>query len=215
MGELPKDMQVKILRALQERRIDRVGGLRTMDVDVRVIAATNVDLAQAVEQGVFREDLYYRLNVIPVHLPPLRERADDIPLLIEHFLRRFNERLGKDVRRVAPDALATLMEHPWPGNIRELENMMERTVLLSEGDTIHLEDLPSLRRGAVPEPGGDDLDGMGLKEYVRVHTAKLERRRIQRVLEAEDGNVTRAARRLGISRKSLQTKMKDYGLRDP
>jgi len=215
VGELPKDMQVKILRALQERRIDRVGGLQSHQVDVRVIAATNVDLGKAVEKGTFREDLFYRLNVIPIHLPPLRDRVDDIPLLVEHFLHRFNERLGKEVRRVAPDAMAALLEHPWPGNIRELENLMERSVLLSEGDTIHLADLPGLRRGAVATTDGEDIDDMGLKEYVRVHTAKLERTRIQRVLEAEDGNVTRAARRLGISRKSLQTKMKEYGLRDP
>lgn len=215
VGELPRDMQVKILRALQERRIDRVGGLQPIEVDVRVIAATNVDLAQAVANGSFREDLFYRLNVIPMHLPPLRERIDDIPLLIEHFLSRFNERLGQDVRRVAPDALAALLEHSWPGNIRELENLMERLVLLSDSDTIHLADLPGLRRGSTIPTEGEDIDDMGLKEYVRVHTAKLERARIQRVLEAEDGNVTRAARRLGISRKSLQTKMKEYGLRDP
>lgn len=215
VGELPKDMQVKILRALQERTIDRVGGLRQITIDVRVIAATNLDLAAAVAEGSFREDLYYRLNVVPLHLPPLRERADDIPLLVEHFLKRFNTRLDKSVQRVAPDALAALLEHPWPGNIRELENLMERSVLLVEGDTIHLADLPGLRRVSGTATIGGDLDEMGLKEFVRVHTAKLERARIQRVLEAEGSNVTRAARRLGISRKSLQTKMKDYGLRDP
>jgi len=214
VGELPKDMQVKILRALQERTIDRVGGLRTIDIDVRVIAATNRDLGAAVRDGLFREDLYYRLNVVPLHLPPLRERADDIPLLVEHFLARFNERLGKSVQRVGPDALAALLEHPWPGNIRELENLMERSVLLADSEEIQLSDLPGLRRGDSAGFTGGDLDEMGLKEFVRVHTAKLERTRIQRVLEAEDGNVTRAARRLGISRKSLQTKMKDYGLRD-
>src|SRR5690606_33731843 len=112
VGELPRDMQVKILRALQERKIDRVGGLRPIEVDVRVIAATNVDLYEAVREGRFREDLFYRLNVVPIHLPPLRERVDDIPLLVEHFLRRFNERLGKSVRRVDPEALAALLEHP-------------------------------------------------------------------------------------------------------
>jgi two-component system, NtrC family, response regulator AtoC len=213
VGELPKDMQVKILRALQERTIDRVGGLRPIDIDVRVIAATNRNLGASVREGTFREDLYYRLNVVPLHLPPLRERADDIPLLVEHFLKRFNERLGKNVQRVAPDAIASLLEHPWPGNIRELENLMERTVLLVEGDEIQLADLPGLRGGGGAPLASGDLDDMGLKEFVRVHTAKLERTRIQRVLEAEDSNVTRAARRLGISRKSLQTKMKEYGLR--
>ena len=214
VGELPRDMQVKILRALQERKIDRVGGVRPIEVDTRVIAATNVDLLKAVNEGRFRDDLYYRLNVIPLHLPPLRERKDDIPLLVEHFLRRFNKRLGKQVRRVDPEALAALLAHPWPGNIRELENLMERSVLLCEGDAIGVADLPGLRGVPSQAAADPELDALGLKEYVRVHTAKLERMRIQRVLTAEEGNVTRAARRLGISRKSLQTKMKEYGLRD-
>ncbi|MFT7521919.1 MAG: two-component system response regulator AtoC, partial [Kiritimatiellia bacterium] len=126
------------------------------------------------------------------------------------------KRLGKTVQRVSPDSLALLLQYSWPGNIRELENLMERSVLLCEQETIYPSDLPGLYGGStVPDAGLDDIDEMGLKEYVRVHTAKLERVRIQRVLKAEDGNVTRAARRLGISRKSLQTKMKDYGLRNP
>jgi len=215
VGELPLDMQVKLLRALQERQVDPVGGLRPVAIDVRLVAATNIDLARAVDEGRFRRDLFYRLNVIPVRLPALRERVDDIPLLVEHFLRRFNQRLATSVQRVDPAAMAVLLEHDWPGNIRELENLMERLVLLADGDTIGVIDLPDLR--GAPEIGADDhddLDGLGLKEYVRVHTAKLERQRIRRVLSAEEGNVTRAARRLGISRKSLQTKMKDYGLRD-
>lgn len=214
VGELPREMQVKILRALQERRIDRVGGVRPIEVDTRVVAATNVDLLEAVRAGHFREDLFYRLNVIPLHLPPLRERKDDIPLLVEHFLRRFNTRLAKSVRRVDPEALAALLAHPWPGNIRELENLMERSVLLSDGDTIGVADLPGLRGIPARPEAEQELDDLGLKEYVRVHTVKLERMRIRRVLESEEGNVTRAARRLGISRKSLQTKMKEYGLRD-
>ncbi|MEQ1503034.1 MAG: sigma-54 dependent transcriptional regulator [Myxococcota bacterium] len=212
IGELPREMQVKLLRALQERRIDRVGGIEPIAIDVRVVAATNVDLKKASDEGRFRSDLFYRLSVFPIHLPPLRERVDDIPLLVEHFLRRFDARLGKHVARVAPDALAALLEYGWPGNIRELENLMERAVLLAEGDTIGLADLPGLRGPSGPP--SEELDELDLKEYVRVHTARLERARIQRVLEAEDGNVTRAARRLGISRKSLQTKMKEYGLRD-
>lgn len=215
IGELPRDMQVKLLRALQEKTIDRVGGLRPIGVDVRLIAATNVDLERAVADGSFREDLYYRLNVIPLRIPPLRDRLEDIPLLVEHFLAQFNERLGQSVVRIAPDALAGLMAHGWPGNIRELENMMERLVLLCDAEEIRLEDLPGLAGTVSASLPDDDMDTMGLKEYVRVHTAKLERTRIKRVLEAEDGNVTRAAKRLGISRKSLQTKMKDYGLREP
>jgi two-component system response regulator AtoC len=213
VGELPRDLQVKLLRALQERRIDRVGGVQPVEVDVRVVAATNLDLKKAVESGKFRNDLYYRLSVFPIHLAPLRERVDDIPLLVEHFLRQFSHRLGKAVGRVSPEALAALLEHPWPGNIRELENLVERAVLLTESDTITLADLPTLEGGSSPGEG-PELDALDLKEYVRVHLARLERARIQRVLEAEDGNVTRAARRLGISRKSLQTKMKEYGLRD-
>jgi two-component system, NtrC family, response regulator AtoC len=213
VGELPRDMQVKLLRALQERVIDRVGGVEPIPVDVRVVAATNVDLKKAVDEGRFRSDLYYRLAVFPIQLPPLRERVEDIPLLVEHFLRRFAVRLGKNVVRMAPEAMAPLLEHSWPGNIRELENLMERAVLLAEGDAVGLADLPGLRGGAPFSSAATELEDLDLKEYVRVHTARLERARILRVLEAEDGNVTRAARRLGISRKSLQTKMKDYGLR--
>ena len=215
VGELPRDMQVKILRALQERRIDRVGGVHPLDVDVRVVAATNVDLAEAVRSGSFREDLYYRLNVIPIHLPPLRSRRDDIPLLVEHFLEKFNRRLGRQVHGLTTSALEALNAHSWPGNIRELENVLERSVLLSEVDLLDITDLVGLTPQQAPPPVEPvELEGMGLKEYVRVHTQKLERERIRRVLQVESGNVTRAARRLGISRKSLQTKMKDYGLRD-
>ena len=208
-------MQVKLLRALQERRIDRVGGLTPIDIDVRIVAATNVDLEQAVGEGAFRQDLFYRLSVFPITLPALRERRDDIPLLVDHFRKLFNDKLSKSVEDVSPDALVALKDHLWPGNIRELENLMERSILLAESETLAPEDLRGLRPSSpVPAPP-EELDALGLKEYVRVHTARLERDRIQRVLEAEDGNVTRAARRLGISRKSLQTKMKEYGLRDP
>jgi len=214
VGELPADMQVKLLRVLQDRTFERVGGVRNITVEVRLVAATNRDLGALVQAGLFRQDLYYRLNVIPIAIPPLRERKDDIPLLVEHFLQRFNERLGRELQGVSEPAMAALQGHDWPGNIRELENLMERSVLLGDGVRIELADLPGLG-GGPSLPSSDDLDGMGLKEYVRIHTAKLERERIQRVLDAEDNNVTRAARRLGISRKSLQTKMKDYGLRDP
>jgi len=217
VGELPRDMQVKLLRALQERVFERVGGTRPVSVDVRVVAATNVDLGQAVSQGRFREDLYYRLAVFPIPLPPLRERREDIPLLVEHFLRRFDERLGKKVTDVAPAAMSALMKWSWPGNIRELENVIERGVLLADGDLLTLDSLPGLdeRMPAAASAGVDPrAEGLGLKEYVRVHTARLERGLIQRMLEHERGNVTRAARRLDISRKSLQLKMKEYALRE-
>jgi transcriptional regulator with PAS, ATPase and Fis domain len=214
VSELPKEMQVKLLRALQEGVIDRVGGVTSTQVDVRVIAASNMDLQKAVDEGAFREDLFYRLNVIPIHLPPLSSRVDDIPLLIEHFVEKFNVRLEKNVKGVEPGVLAALMEYHWPGNIRELENLMERTILLTDAETIRADDLPTLGRSGSQQPAQDDLDALDLKAYVRVHTVKLERSRIQRALDVEDGNVTRAAKRLGISRKSLQMKMKDYELRE-
>ena len=211
VGELPKDMQVKLLRVLQDRTFERVGGVRSMTVDVRLVAATNRDLLKEVRAGSFREDLYYRLNVVPIQLPPLRERLDDLPLLVDHFIRRFNTRLGRSVEGASPAALSALMAWHWPGNIRELENLMERAVLLTESQQVGPRDLPGL--DAVPQPT-PDVEELGLKEYVRVYTAQLERARIQRVLRESGGNVTHASRKLGISRKSLQMKMKDYGLRD-
>ena len=214
VGELPRDMQVKLLRALQDRTFERVGGIRSQTVDVRLVAATNLNLEKAVRTNAFREDLYYRLNVVPIHLPPLRSRADDIPLLVDHFIVRFNARLGRSVAGVTPEAMAALMAWRWPGNVRELENLVERAVLLTEGDHIGLSDLPGLDGPRESQAQDTDVEELGLKEYVRVYTAQLERARIQRVLHAENGNVTRASRRLAISRKSLQMKMKEYGLRD-
>jgi two-component system response regulator AtoC len=215
VGELPADLQVKLLRVLSDRSFERVGGGRSMTVDVRLIAATNRDLNEATQQGGFRQDLYYRLAVIPVQLPPLRERRDDVPLLIQHFLDRFARRLNQPVKTLGDDALAALMAYRWPGNIRELENLIERAVLLSDGDKLTLDDFPLLMPAPQAEPTltveGEDLC---LREYVRVHTVKLERDRIRQALESDHHNVTRAARRLGISRKSLQTKMKEYGLRE-
>jgi DNA-binding NtrC family response regulator len=185
--------------------------MRSMTVDVRLVAATNRDLLAEVGQGRFREDLYYRLNVVPIQLPPLRERLDDLPLLVDHFIHRFNKRLGRSVEGASPAALSALMAWRWPGNIRELENLMERAVLLTEARQVGPADLPGLDAGPTPT---QDVEELGLKEYVRVYTAQLERARIQRVLRESSGNVTHASRKLGISRKSLQMKMKDYGLRD-
>jgi len=217
VGELPRDMQVKLLRVLQDGTFERVGGVRSQTVDVRLVAATNRDLVKEVKEGAFREDLYYRLNVIPIKLPPLRDRSDDIPLLTEHFVSKFNARLATQIHEVTPEAMAALMAHSWPGNIRELENLIERSVLLCEGERITLADLPGLVEDGALDMGGMDEPPreMGLKQYVRVYTAKLERNRIQRVLEEEGGNVTHASKKLGISRKSLQLKMKEYGLREP
>ena len=216
VGELPLDMQVKLLRALQERTFERVGGVKPVQVDVRLIASTNRNLEEEVRLGTFRQDLFYRLNVIPIQLPPLRTRKQDIPLLVEHFIGRFNERLDRAVT-ISPEAMEALIGWNWPGNIRELENVMERSVLLCDSQCIQASDLPEIGEMAAGEASEglpSDVEELGLKEYVRAHTAMLERARIQKVLEAEENNVTRAAKQLGISRKSLQTKMKEYGLRN-
>jgi nitrogen regulation protein NR(I) len=234
IGEIGVNMQVKLLRALQEQEFERVGGIKTISVDVRLVTATNRDLAADITEGRFREDLYYRLNVVHLHLPPLRERTEDVPLLIEHFLGRFNERLNKDVRTVSEEALAKLRAYPWRGNIRELENVVERCVLFADGEQIETDDLPPevqsgtqtitrpKRRSSEAEetlPGiGDQVpptqEGVGLKETVREMTSKIERELIVRALEQTGSNVTRTARLLKISRKSLQTKMKELGLRE-
>jgi two-component system response regulator AtoC len=222
IGEVPVEMQVKLLRALQESEFERVGGIKTLRVDVRLIAATNRDLKALIAEGRFREDLYYRLAVVPIALPPLRDRREDIPLLVSHFVDKYNQRLGKRVEGVDADAIALLQTYPWPGNIRELENLMERSVLFADGPIIHLSALPdSLREssplapvapvgalGAIAAPSGASM-----KEIVRQAQADLERELIARALEETGGNVTRAAKRLQISRKSLQVKMKELGLR--
>ncbi|MGI5864383.1 MAG: sigma-54-dependent transcriptional regulator [Myxococcales bacterium] len=219
IAEIPPEMQVKLLRALQESEFERVGGIKTLKVDVRLIAATNRDLKKEVAEGRFREDLFYRLNVVPIALPPLRERTEDIPALVRHFIDKYNKRLNKKVQGIEPEALEVLQEYGWPGNIRELENLMERMLLFAEGPILLASDLPeplkSVDTVKVPvltaAPGGD----ASMKEIVRQAAAELERDLIGRALEETGGNVTQAAKKLKISRKSLQIKMKEFGLRDP
>jgi DNA-binding NtrC family response regulator len=229
IGEIPVEMQVKLLRAIQESEFERVGGVKSTRVQVRLVAATSRDLGREIAAGRFREDLFYRLNVVPIQLPPLRDRRDDIPLLVEHFRKKYNARLGKNVVSVADDALLALSSYSWPGNIRELENVLERTILFVEGDVIRAADLPqSLRSGATaegqvevtPAPGGS-AQPLGaqaapgpLKEIVRGQVQAIERDLIVRGLEVTGGNVTRTAKLLKISRKSLQMKMKEFGLRE-
>jgi len=209
---------VKLLRVLQESEFERVGGIKTIKVDVRLVTATNRDLHKEIAAGNFREDLFYRLNVVPIHLPPLRERRGDIPLLVEHFVGKFNERLKKAIASVEPEAMELLASHHWPGNIRELENVLERTVLFASGPTIAAADLPpELRTGAPSERGHAVSASAGppsLKEIVRKETERVERELIIRALDETGGNVSQAARNLKISRKSLQNKMKEFGLRD-
>jgi two-component system, NtrC family, response regulator AtoC len=219
IGEIPIEMQVKLLRAIQESEFERVGGVRTTKVQVRLIAATSRDLSKEIVAGRFREDLYYRLNVVPIELPPLRERRDDIPLLVEYFRQKYNQRLKKNVEKVEDDALAALAGYSWPGNIRELENVLERTILFAEGTRIRAADLPpSLRtqpHAASPDavPHAANLAPGPLKEIVKGQVQAIERDLIVRGLEVTGGNVTRTARLLKISRKSLQMKMKEFGLR--
>ena len=222
IGEIPIEMQVKLLRVLQESEFERVGGIKTIKVDVRLVTATNRDLLAEVGAGAFREDLFYRLNVVPIHIPPLRERREDIPLLADHFIAKFNDRLKKDIASIAPEAIERLVAYQWPGNIRELENLMERTMLFCEGPEIRVSDLPPEVAGAAapasPAPAAGEEGARAapesLKEAVRAETERVERELIQRALDATGGNVTQAARKLKISRKSLQTKMKELGLRE-
>jgi DNA-binding NtrC family response regulator len=215
IGEIPVEMQVKLLRVLQESEFERVGGLRTIKVDVRLVTATNRDLLQDIAAGQFREDLYYRLNVVPIHIPPLRERREDIPLLVDHFLAKFNDRLKKQIGSVSADAVSRMVSYHWPGNIRELENMMERTMLFCERPEIQASDLPPEIAGlpAAALAAGAASAAGSLKEAVRAETERVERELIQKALDETGGNVTQAARKLKISRKSLQTKMKELGLR--
>ena len=236
IGEIPVEMQVKLLRAIQESEFERVGGIKTLKVSVRLITATNRDLEQEIARGNFREDLYYRLNVVPLLIPPLRKREGDVPLLVRHILRRFNERLKKSVTTIADDALATLCAYGWPGNIRELENVLERTILFCKTDTIGRADLPddlvaaataatAAATGAANlDDEDDDDDGAelavdlggdaSLKDIVRAETSRVEKELIAKALAETGGNVTQAAKLLKISRKSLQMKMKDFGLRE-
>ncbi len=213
IGEIPVEMQVKLLRVLQESEFERVGGIKTIKVDVRLVTATNRDLEQDISAGSFREDLYYRLNVVPIHIPPLRERREDIPLLVEHFLAKFNDRLKKQIDSVSADAIARLISYHWPGNIRELENLMERTMLFCERSEIQVSDLPPEIGGLSPASAAASPNAASLKEAVRAETERVERELIQKALDETGGNVTQAARKLKISRKSLQTKMKELGLR--
>lgn len=225
IAEIPIDMQVKLLRALQEGEFERVGGVKTIRVDTRLIAATNRDLVVEIAAGRFREDLYYRLNVVPLPIPPLRERSDDIGDLVTTFITKHNGRLNKNISGISPQALAALRQYRWPGNVRELENVVERTLLFCETDQIELQDLPdelqqprssAAAKGAseTAEVASFDGSNTSMKEIVRKATANLERDLITKALDETRGNVTRAAHLLRISRKGLQNKMKEFGLRD-
>ncbi len=209
VGELPLLLQVKLLRVLQEGVVRRLGDTKDVKVDVRVIAATVRDLATEVKENRFREDLYYRLNVLQIALPPLRNRAGDLPLLIDHFLEKYNTRLGTSVRGVDPEAFKLMMRYAWPGNVRELENLIERAVVLADGETLGAGDLPERLREAQDPMAVALLSGeLSIKRTTRV----IEETLIRRALEKTAGNRTAAARFLEISHRALLYKIKEYGI---
>jgi DNA-binding NtrC family response regulator len=213
IGEMSVEMQVKLLRVLQDKSFERVGGLRTLKVDVRLVTATNRDLEADVREGRFRSDLFYRLNVVPVHLPPLRERLEDIALLVGYFSKRIAEQLKRSIPVFQPETLELMAQFPWPGNIRQLENAIERLVVMNESDTITPEELPDdILEYEEKRFLESDLSG-SLKEMVKDVTRRIEKKAIEDALSDTAGNVTHAARKLNISRKGLQLKMKELCLR--
>jgi len=209
VGDMSLKTQAKVLRVLQEQTFERVGGSESLTVDVRVIAASNKDLVEEIRRGSFREDLFYRLNVIPFEVPPLRERREDIPLLARHFIRWFCQEYGKPEKALSPAAMQLLLDYQWPGNVRELGNLMERMVIMVPARIIEAGDLvSSLRRGTIRREGWAALDGGTLREA----RSRFEREFILRRLEENQWNVTRTAERLGIERSNLHRKMRAYGI---
>ena len=211
IGCLRLDLQAKLLRALQEREIERVGGVRPVPVDVRILSATNVNLKAAVKSRAFREDLYYRLNVVPVHVPPLRERREDIPFLVEHFVGKIARECRREVRGVSAGALEVLARYDWPGNVRELENVLHRAVVLARGAVIQLQDVPL--DVALPETGARLAEDTGLP--LREACEQFERQYVLRVLEGVQWNVSRAARLLGVHRNTVLAKLSGWGIQRP
>jgi len=203
IGEIPPSVQVKLLRVLQQREFERVGGTQTVKVDVRVVAATNRDLLAEVAAGRFREDLFYRLNVVAVMLPPLRARKGDIPLLVSHFVNKFNQAHGKSVRGLLPGTLDALLRYDWPGNVRELENLIERAVVMALHDDLTADEFPPVLRGPSADLRSSNfIPGTTLRE--------IERQAILRTLEIVEGSTSRAAAMLGISPRKIQYRLKEY-----
>lgn len=200
VGDLSPTTQAKLLRVLQSREFERLGGTETLSVDVRVIAATNANLEERVAKELFRRDLYFRLNVFPIYLPPLRERREDIPLLAHVFIRRFAERNGKEVEGISPEALRHLMEHSWPGNVRELENCIERMVIMAGKRVLDVDDLPR------------EMFPAAVVERPRRTLREIEESAIRDALAATGGNRTEAARLLDMPLRTLHNKIKEYGI---
>ncbi|RLB01088.1 MAG: sigma-54-dependent Fis family transcriptional regulator [Deltaproteobacteria bacterium] len=210
ISTLKPELQAKLLRVIEEKRIQRIGSARPIPVDVRIIAATNMDLKKMVEEGKFRQDLYFRLNVLPIQLPPLRERKDDIPLLLDYFVKKFNEKYRRKVKGFSPEAVEALKQYQWPGNVRELENLVERMVVLSDGEkTTTLSDLP-----VEVLVGKDELEEIPVAELGLIKAREeFERRLISKVLELTGGNQSETARILKIHRNTLLQKMEQLGLK--
>jgi DNA-binding NtrC family response regulator len=206
IGDISPTVQVKLLRFLEEREFERVGGNRTFKVDVRIVCATHRDLGKKLEDGSFREDLYYRLNVIEIHVPALRDRPGDIPVLAHHFLKKYADANRKTVRGISDEALALLLQHEWPGNVRELENAIERAVVLTAEPVLNPSHFPTLRRLAAATSNGGGA-GVSIPGST---LAAIEREAILRTLEAVDGSTSRAAALLGISPRKIQYKLKEY-----
>jgi two-component system nitrogen regulation response regulator NtrX len=210
IGDMSLKTQAKILRILQEQKFERVGGTRTLTVDVRVIAASNKDLEKEIEKETFRDDLFYRINVIPIEVPPLRDRTEDIPLLVESFLKGCHEEGYCQLKTITPEALEHLKRYPWPGNVRELKNLVERLGIMTESDVISEEDIPASyrRKGAVP-PDGASLEADSLKEAKK----EFEKAYILRRLSENQNNISQTADAIGIERSHLHKKIKSFGLK--
>ena len=211
IGSLRPDLQTKLLRVLQEREVQRLGGARAIPVDVRVLAATNADLQQAVKNGTFRDDLYYRLNVVNIHVPPLRERREDIPVLVDHFVRKLARECGRDVQGVSAEARELLARYDWPGNIRELENVVHRAVVLTTNRILHLHDFPL--EVAMPQAGARTTEDTGLP--LKDACEQFERQYVLRMLDQLQWNVSGAARALGVHRNTIVQKLAAWGIHRP
>ncbi|HKJ25317.1 MAG TPA: sigma-54 dependent transcriptional regulator [Myxococcota bacterium] len=214
IGDMAPETQAKVLRVLQERSFERVGGTKPIDADVRVVAATHRDLESDVREGRFREDLYYRLRVVEVEIPPLRQRLEDLPLLVARFLDQVADRLGRERKPVSDAALARLARHPWPGNVRELRNVVEQAAVMASGDAIEVGDLRLDAGGGLPVPDVAPEHAATFGDAKKLAVERFERDYLLRALRQNDGNISRTAESIGMVRQSLQQKIRELGLRD-
>jgi transcriptional regulator with GAF, ATPase, and Fis domain len=208
IGDVPGSIQVKLLRVLQERELERLGSNKTKQIDVRILAATNRDLRAALEEGTFREDLYYRLNVVPINIPPLRERKEDIPFLAEHFVKKLSRDLGAKAESISEGAIQKLVEYPWPGNVRQLENVIERSLVLASGSHLEAADIRLDTGQRAREPVAESFlpDGVSLEQH--------EQAIIREALRRAAGNKSQAARLLGLTRNALRYRLSQMGMED-